>query len=84
MKLTLILSTIISFITGDISIRSGGNAAHLNQQSQSNRVSDYQPQEKLFKRFLNKINVEKYEGPALPNHAANKLIENARRVDADR
>ena len=58
--------------------------SHSNQQTQSNKVTDYQPQEKLFKRFLNKINVEKYEGPALPNHAANKLIENTRRVDADR
>lgn len=63
---------------------SGGKPAHLNQQSQSKRVTEYQPQEKLFKRYLNRINVEKYEGPALPNHAANKLIENAKRTDADR
>lgn len=62
----------------------GLSRSHLNQQSQSKRVTDFQPQEKLLKRFLNKINVEKYEGPSLPNHAANKLIENARRVDAGR
>ncbi|XP_069669068.1 serine/threonine-protein kinase RIO1 isoform X2 [Periplaneta americana] len=44
----------------------------------------YQPQEKQFKRYLNKINVEKYEGPSLPNHAANLLIESNRKFEAER
>nr|CAD7426728.1 unnamed protein product [Timema monikensis] len=42
------------------------------------------PPEKLFKRYSNKINVEKYEGPSLPGHAANFLIESGKKLDADR
>ncbi|XP_049808207.1 serine/threonine-protein kinase RIO1 [Schistocerca nitens] len=44
----------------------------------------YQPQDKLFNKFLNKINVERYEGPALPSHALNHLIESSRKLDSDR
>jgi hypothetical protein len=36
------------------------------------------------RRFLNKINVEKYEGPVLPNCATNLLIESNRRLEAER
>ena len=43
--------------------------------------NSYQPKEK---RFINKINVEKYEGPALPDCAANLLIESSRKFDAER
>ena len=32
----------------------------------------------------NKINVEKYEGPVLPNHAANRLIEKQRQNENER
>jgi hypothetical protein len=46
--------------------------------------NSYQPQEKQLKRFINKINVEKYEGPVLPNHAANLLIESNRKFEAER
>lgn len=46
--------------------------------------NSYQPQEKQLKRFINKINVEKYEGPTLPNHAANMLIESSRKFEAKR
>jgi hypothetical protein len=46
--------------------------------------NSYQPQEKQLKRFINKINVEKYEGPVLPNCAANLLIESNRRFEAER
>jgi hypothetical protein len=46
--------------------------------------SSYQPHEKQLTRFLSKINVEKYEGPVLPNHAANLLIESSRRLEAER
>jgi len=46
--------------------------------------NSYQPQEKQLKRFINKIHVEKYEGPALPDCAANLLIESSRKFDAER
>ncbi|XP_046411883.1 serine/threonine-protein kinase RIO1 [Neodiprion fabricii] len=61
--------------------RSNGTA---NSQMASNKVSNYQPTDKLFRRYSNKINVEKYEGPSLPNHAANLLIESNKRTENER
>uniref|UniRef100_A0A0A9X1B2 Serine/threonine-protein kinase RIO1 n=2 Tax=Lygus hesperus TaxID=30085 RepID=A0A0A9X1B2_LYGHE len=55
-----------------------------NSQASSDKVTSYQPSEKLFKKYLNKINVEKYEGPRLPNKAANELIEANKKADAGR
>lgn len=60
----------------------GGNTS--NAQTASNNVSRFQPPDKLFKKFTNKINVEKYGGPQLPNHTVNTMLENNRRTDADR
>lgn len=59
----------------------GGN---LNCQGGGMKLSSFQPPEKVFKKYLNKINVEKYEGPPLPIAAANRLIEGNRKVDAAR
>lgn len=44
----------------------------------------YQPIEQRFRKYSNKINVEKYEGPDLPGHAVSSLIKNAKREDAER
>lgn len=55
-----------------------------NTQNVSNKITNYQPSDKLFRRYANKINVEKYEGPSLPGHAANLLIENDKRAEKDR
>lgn len=63
---------------------SGASAVHKNAQTVSQKVSSFQPTEKLFKKYTNKINVEKYEGPQLPNHAINTLLESNRKADADR
>ncbi|XP_015182671.1 PREDICTED: serine/threonine-protein kinase RIO1-like isoform X1 [Polistes dominula] len=60
------------------------NARSSNAQSASNKISNYQPNDKLFRRYSNKINVEKYEGPSLPGHAANFLKETDKRIDKDR
>uniref|UniRef100_A0A2M4ARQ7 Serine/threonine-protein kinase RIO1 n=1 Tax=Anopheles triannulatus TaxID=58253 RepID=A0A2M4ARQ7_9DIPT len=58
---------------------------HTNAQHASQKVSHFQPADVLFKKFTNRINVEKYEGPAsLPSHAKNTLIETQRRADMDR
>ena len=43
-----------------------------------------QPQEKAFGKFLNKISVEKYEGPQLSDGASNQLILTSKRQDASR
>lgn len=60
------------------------SVSHLNAQSASNKVSNYQPSEKVLKKFVNKINVERYEGSRLPSHAVNTLLESNRKADADR
>lgn len=61
----------------------GVQGTHSNVQASSEKISNYQPSEKLFKKFTNRINVDKYEGPKIPHHAANKLSEAARKQDAN-
>lgn len=56
---------------------------HVNSHN-STKLTSYQPQENVFKKFTNKINLEKYEGPSLPGHVVNTLIENNRKYDASR
>ncbi|KAI4473512.1 hypothetical protein M0804_015307 [Polistes exclamans] len=60
------------------------NARSINAQSASNKISNYQPNDKLFRRYSNKINMGKDEGPSLPGHAANFLIETDKRINKDR
>ena len=43
------------------------------------KLSKFQPSEKLFKRYDDKIKIDKYEGPAF-----NKVLEQGRRADKDR
>nr|CAD7575960.1 unnamed protein product [Timema californicum] len=62
----------------------GGSYNDSNCNVNNSKLTNYQPPEKLFKRYSNKINVEKYEGPSLPGHAANFLIESGKKLDADR
>lgn len=50
-------------------------------QINPNKLTTYQPSEKLFPKYANKINVEKYEGPALPHQTANLLIQTERRLE---
>lgn len=60
-----------------------GERVTMSSQSQK-KISNFQPAEKLFKKYMNKINVEKYEGPQLPMNVANHLIESNRKFEADR
>lgn len=55
-----------------------------NPQSTSNKISNYQPSDKLFPKYSNKINVANYEGPTIPNHAVNSLVESERRMENGR
>ncbi|KAK9888866.1 hypothetical protein WA026_001086 [Henosepilachna vigintioctopunctata] len=41
----------------------------------------YQPTEKLFPKFANKINIGKYDYTSLPGHAVNLLRENDRKLE---
>lgn len=56
---------------------------HTNVQTSTNKVSSYQPTDKLFKKYTNKINVDRFEGH-LPKQAINTLLESDRRAEADR
>jgi hypothetical protein len=43
------------------------------------KVTKFQPSEKLFKKYYDKIKIEKYEGPAF-----NKVVEQNRRAEKER
>lgn len=60
------------------------NQSHANAQSSSNKLSSFQPSDKLFKKYTHKINVDKYEMPQLPNHAINTLMENSKKLESER
>lgn len=54
-----------------------------NTQTPSSKLVTYQPSEKLFKKYLNKINVDKYE-PIISNKAEKFLDYNDRKADNER
>lgn len=58
--------------------------SHRNPQNLSNKVSNYQPHENLFKKYTHKINVDMYEVQNLPNHATNRLVESEKRQINDK
>lgn len=60
------------------------NSQRSNLQNVSTKVTSYQPKHKLLSRYANRINLERYEGPTLPGHVANVLIENDKRINKDR
>lgn len=56
--------------------------ANINSQAPSNKVSIYQPSEKLFKKYVHKINVDQYEPMS---RKAEKFMDlNDRKADHDR
>ncbi|RZC32579.1 serine/threonine-protein kinase RIO1 [Asbolus verrucosus] len=55
-----------------------------NPQNSSNKVSTYQPYENLFKKYTNKINVDKYEIQSLPSHATNLLMASEKRMENEK
>ncbi|KAL4713585.1 hypothetical protein ACJJTC_005070 [Scirpophaga incertulas] len=54
-----------------------------NAQLPSNKITNYQPTEKLFKRYINKINIAKYE-PVLMDKSEKFMEQNHRRADSER
>lgn len=54
---------------------------HANTQAPSNKIYTYQPTEKLFKKYVNKISVDKYE----PSISTDKFLDrNDRKCDNER
>lgn len=58
--------------------------SHNNLQQKPSRMSNYQPMENLLKKYANKINVDRYEGPELPSHAVSHLITSQKKVEDSR
>ncbi|XP_072947731.1 serine/threonine-protein kinase RIO1 [Epargyreus clarus] len=56
---------------------------NVNAQVPSSKISTYQPTEKLFKKYINKINVDKYE-PAMTDRAQKFMDLNDRKVANER
>ncbi|XP_066244976.1 serine/threonine-protein kinase RIO1 [Euwallacea similis] len=55
--------------------------SHSNQQQYSNKLSTFQPNENLFKKYVNKVNVDKYEAQSLSDHADNQLLINQKKTE---
>lgn len=58
--------------------------ASSNKQIKANTAKNFQPLEKTMKKFVDKINVEKYAGPELSNTAMSALVERGRKMDNER
>ncbi|XP_023936391.2 serine/threonine-protein kinase RIO1 [Bicyclus anynana] len=56
---------------------------NINAQNPTTKVTSFQPTEKLFKRYINKINVDKYE-PAINDRAQKFMDINDRKSDNER
>lgn len=59
--------------------------ANPNQPSkQQTSAGKYQPSDKVLRKYVEKINVEKYAGPPLPGSASSALMTKGRKMDAER
>ncbi|CAC5415844.1 RIOK1 [Mytilus coruscus] len=58
--------------------------AFRNKQVKTNTTKNFQPVEKTMKKYVDKINVEKYAGPQLSNKAMSALVEKGRKMDNER
>ncbi|KAJ0178425.1 hypothetical protein K1T71_006248 [Dendrolimus kikuchii] len=71
------------FYDSDDPTQNTGKKVHVNTQAPSSKITTYQPTEKLFKKYINKINVDKYE-PVLSNKTEKFMDLNDRKVDSER
>lgn len=58
--------------------------AFRNKQVKTHTTKNFQPVEKTMKKYVDKINVEKYAGPQLSNKAMSALVEKGRKMDNER
>ncbi|XP_011504545.1 PREDICTED: serine/threonine-protein kinase RIO1 [Ceratosolen solmsi marchali] len=52
-----------------------------NCQGTSSKLTNFQPSDKLFRRYANKVNITDYEGPTLSQTATNILNEKTRSME---
>lgn len=70
---------------GDSYKKTGFTQANSQSANSQQRVaSSYQPTDKMFRRYTNRVNVEHYEGPQLPANTVNTLLTSNRRAEQDR
>lgn len=55
-----------------------------NFQGNSSKIANFQPNDKLFRRYATKINIDRYEGPQLAPSAVNILNEKKRSMENNR
>ena len=67
-----------------VSVVSIGGQHPNRQTSTQAKVTKFQPSEKVFTKYSEKINVNKYEGPKLSGSAVNKVIEQEKRDQRER
>jgi RIO kinase 1 len=60
------------------------NSQTKNFQGTSTKLTNFQPSDKLFRRYANKVNIEDYEGPRLSQSATNILNEKTRSMENNR
>ncbi|XP_046841038.1 serine/threonine-protein kinase RIO1-like [Xenia sp. Carnegie-2017] len=69
---------------GDMIKTFNGSKNRVTMSGNRCQNQSFQPNEKAWQKFNNKIRIEKYEGPPLPNTTANILIESEKRRENDR
>lgn len=61
----LTLIVLITLLTSDHGLQARGGGSNPNQQNSTNKMASFQPQEKLFKKFSHKINVDEFRLPTM-------------------
>ncbi|KAJ8669715.1 hypothetical protein QAD02_000974 [Eretmocerus hayati] len=60
------------------------NSQSRNTQQTSSKVTNFQPNDKLFRKYTNKVNINDYEGPKLSSGVTNDLNEKTRSIENNR
>ncbi|KAG7296364.1 hypothetical protein JYU34_021503 [Plutella xylostella] len=71
------------FNDSDDAGQSAKKRENFNTQAPSSKINTYQPSEKLFKRYVHKINVDKYE-PIMSSKTEKFMNQNDRKTDNER
>ena len=66
-----------------VNVGTGGQNRQ-NGSSSSAKVTKFQPTEKVFTKFVGKINIDKYQGPKVSDQAQNKVLAQNRKEDKER
>ncbi|XP_032520741.2 serine/threonine-protein kinase RIO1 [Danaus plexippus] len=71
------------FYDSDGEVQTSKKKENINPQNPTTKVSSYQPSEKLFKRYIHKINVDKYE-PTFNEKTERFMDLNDKKTDSER